>query len=541
MPAKGCYLAQLTDYLNPESLQQLQDAFTTVAQMPIRICDASGAPLTIVSVPIGATDDDAASDKPVRGMEIDQAGSPIMVDNHVIGRIKLESPEGERLQKSVYPRHLRLIGLVTGVVARLCQRERQLRTRVEELATRYRLTGEFTGQRDLQSLLDLVGSTVVDIMHAKACSIRMLSEDGSEMLLKAGAGLSPEYLDKGPVRLSDSKIDAEALSTGEAIYIENVETDPRFLYPVEAAAEGIVSGLCAPMMYKGKGEGAIRVYMGHPHTFGWFEMSMLKSIAAEAAAAIVNARLHEEAIHSANMQRALRLAGEVQRRMIPSEPPAVNGLDIAAIYVPCFELGGDFYDFLDLPEDNLGLVVCDVVGKGVRASLLTASIRASLRAHASNVYEMSQVLQNVNRDLCADTYTSDFATLFYCVINTATRTLTYSNAGHMPPLLVRDGQAIPLDVGGPVLGIDTSLTWPKDVVQLQEGDYIFAYTDGLHEAMNFDDDPFGQVRVRDAVLAACADSCDAKGLAKHVLWEMRRFAGLQKRPDDLTLVAVKVL
>ena len=154
--------------------------------------------------------------------------------------------------------------------------------------------------------------------------------------------------------------------------------------------------------------------MAHRHL--QFEVSLLQAIAAQAAAAIVNARLDEEAARAWTMRRQLRLAGEVQRQMIPANPPQIDGLDIAATYVPCFELAGDFYDFIDLPPDNTGIAVCDVVGKGVRASLLMASIRATLRAHAAYLYSMSEIVGNVNRSLCADTQIGDFATMFYGVI-----------------------------------------------------------------------------------------------------------------------------
>jgi sigma-B regulation protein RsbU (phosphoserine phosphatase) len=478
-------------------------------------------------------------DEPVAGTVRADATAPVMVDGEVICSIRLDSSDSG--EDAVSGRHLRLIGLMTGVITRLCQREKQLRTRVDELATLYRLTAEFTSQRDLQSLLDLVARTVVTTMHAKACSIRMLNEDGSELVMKAVANLSPEYLGKGPVPLVRSEIDQQAISTGEPVYIADMAKDSRVLYRDEAQREGLVSGLCAPMIYRGHAEGAIRVYLSEKRDFDWFEVSLIKAIASEAAVAIVNAKLYREALDSANVRRQLRLAGEVQRRMIPSSAPEIEGLDIAAIYVPCFDLAGDFYDFIDLPKGNVGMAVCDVVGKGVRASLLTAAIRASLRAHATNIYDMAEVLRRVNHDLCADTLSSDFATLFYAVIDTRSKQLTYSNAGHIPPLLLRDGKASSLSAGGGVLGIDTALAWGKKVIQLRSGDFILVHTDGLHEATNFADEPFGLERVEHAAVAAAADGQTAEGLAKAVLWEMRRFTGLQTRSDDLTLICLKVL
>jgi len=249
--------------------------------------------------------------------------------------------------------------------------------------------------------------------------------------------------------------------------------------------------------------------------------------------------LYAEAIRGAKIQRQLRLAGAVQRRMIPESPPDIAQLDIAAEYVPCFELAGDFYDFIELGPDNLGVAVCDVAGKGVRASLLTASIRASLRAHASYVYELSDVIAHVNRDLCADTEAGDFATLFYGVIGIHSGLFTYVNAGHMPALLVRGAQCSELDTPGGILGLDVGTRWRHGSIRLERGDVLMCYSDGLSDAMNFNDESFGRQRVVSALLNAVSGHHEAQIIAQHVLWEMRRFAGLQTRFDDLTIVIVK--
>jgi sigma-B regulation protein RsbU (phosphoserine phosphatase) len=517
----------LRDYIDPERLQQLQDMTFAVAQAPVRICAPDGAPLT--------QDSSAAADDGLAG-PTDEV--PVTVEGELIGKIRFSATS----PKSGADGKIRQVCQWTAaVLVSQCQRGEEHASRVEELATLYRITAEFTGPRSLQGVLDLVARTVVEVLKAKACSIRLLNAERSELVIKAVANLSPQYLDKGPILLSDSKIDQEVISQLKTVYIADERSDPRVLYPAEARSEGIVSALCAPMVFKGRAEGVIRVYTAQPHQFDWFEISLLQAIAGQAAAAIVNARLHEEAVHTANIRRQLRLAAEVQRRMIPSRPPDLPGLEIGALYVPSFELGGDFYDFIQLPQDNWGISVCDVVGKGVRASLLMASIRASLRAHALNVYQMLEVLTKVNRDLCADTLLGDFATLFYGVLDSRARRLTYSNAGHVPPVLFRSGTCTLLGSTGTVLGIDSAGRWSYQVLPLQAGDVVLIYTDGLTEALNFNDEAFGMDRVQQAAMEAIGEGRSAQGILRHVLWTMRRFAGLQSRLDDLTLIAVKAL
>ncbi len=536
-------MTTLSDYLDEKTLRQFQDAFSAVAATQVRICGADGEPLL--------DDTGVPGDAPAALGRLDGAGqgpgssvAAVCVDGREIGCVRLESASLTAPEPDVADdRHWRqrVLLLAAGVLAQVCERQEQLDRRIDQLTTLYRLTSEFTGQRDLQSVLDTVAATVVSVLDAKGCSIRLLNEDRTELVVKAVAGLSPEYLLKGPILISHSRIDQEALATGEPVYVADEQSDDRVLYPAEAAREGIVSALCAPMVFKGEPEGVLHVYTAERHVFDSVEVSLLKSIAAQAAAAIVNSRLNQEAVRSATMKRELELAAEVQRRMIPSSPPAIEGFEIEPVYVPSYELSGDFYDFIDLPPDNLGLAICDVAGKGMRASLLMSAVRASLRAHAVNVYDMVDVLRKVNRDMCSATLISDFASMFYAVLDFRTRRLTYANAGHPPPILVRRGELCHLHTGGGVLGVDTSLSYRQEWFTLESGDVLLAYTDGLTEAMNFDDEIFGRERVDEAVLEAWRQGHSAQGIAKHVLWCMRRFVGLQTRFDDLTMLAIKVL
>jgi len=525
-------MAKLTDYLDPNAIAEIEESFRAATGQAVRICQPDGRAL-IEGEPLPAPTD------PNRTKPEEQDEAPVVVNGETIAVIRL-GPQ-DRPAARMHTANGPMIRLMADQVGRLCRQQDQLQTRVGELAGLYRLTAQFAVQKDLQALLDLVADTVVQTLKAKGCTIRLLSDNRRDLAIKAVANLSPVYLDKGSIRLADSQIDREVLDSLQCVYVADERTDPRVLYPAEARREGIVSALCAPLVYHGRPEGVLHVYTGEPHEFDWFEVSLLQAIAVHAAAAIVNARLSEQAVQGAETKRYIRLAGIVQRRMIPAQPPHLGEFDIGAVYVPCFELGGDFYDFIDLPEENLALAVCDVVGKGVRASLLMASIRASLRAHATEVYDMSEVLAKVNRTLCADSAGSDFATLFYAVLDRRLHRITYATAGHIPPLLFRDGQPRRLSTGGGVLGVNEFARWEHDWLTWRSGDVLLAYTDGLSEAMNFDDEVFGHPRVQAAGADAIERGCDAKGIVKHVLWEMRRFAGLHTRFDDLTIVAIKVL
>ncbi|KKK79549.1 hypothetical protein LCGC14_2832380, partial [marine sediment metagenome] len=381
-------MADLRDYLGREALRQLAAMFSDAAQRPVRISSADGEPI--------------AGDGPASAAGAEM--KVLLADRH-IGTVSMVDESGP-----ADPHSIRLLGLMRDMLGRLCQQAGQLHDRVEELAAMYRLTEVFTGRTDLQEVHQLAADTMVEATGADACSIRVFDESRTELLRVAASGLSSQYITKGRLLLSDSRIDREVLATGGCVYIADQRTDPRVLYKADARQEGIVSALCAPMTYMGRIEGIVRVYTRRPHEFDWFETSLIQGVAAQSASAIVNARLYNEAMLAERMRRHLRMAGEVQRRMIPPQPPEVAGLDIAAVYVPCYELGGDFYDFLELPEGNLGVCVADVVGKGVRASLLMASARSSLRAHAAHLYELSAIVSAVSDDMWRQSRESDFLT-----------------------------------------------------------------------------------------------------------------------------------
>ncbi|HSV13436.1 MAG TPA: PP2C family protein-serine/threonine phosphatase [Tepidisphaeraceae bacterium] len=231
------------------------------------------------------------------------------------------------------------------------------------------------------------------------------------------------------------------------------------------------------------------------------------------------------------------MAADVQQRMIPQEPPKVPGIDLAAVYVPCFELGGDFYDFIPLQGDNTGLAVADVAGKGVPASLIMASVRAALRAHVDNVYYLYEVIRRINVMVYRDTKPSEFVTLFYGVLDARSKRFTYCNAGHPPGLLLREGKVIELASDNMVLGVDPNEEYKQSIIDLKSGDILLLYTDGLPDAMNFKQETFGRQRLAEAFKKGGET---AEIVSQNILWELRKFVGMSKRTDDVTMIVARV-
>jgi len=471
---------------------------------------------------------------PIPAALLEQVASAIAVDP---GALQASARDLPLWSESESARARTLAILLVELLGAFYTQDTDLQRRIAELSAVYNISSLVTGVLDLQEVLDKIAELVCTVMKVKACSIRLLDEATGHLAIKAVHNLSEEYLNKGPVTVDRNPIDAAAVA-GELVHIADAPSDPRTSYPQQARKEGIVSGLVSGMIYRGKPVGVLRVYTGEPYVFSPFEESLLQAVASQAAAAIVNARLFAEALEAERYQRQLDYAGEVQRRMIPSAPPCCKQVEIGAVYRPTFQVGGDFYDFIVLPKENLGIAIADVSGKGVPASLLMASVRSALRVNAYHTYDIDRILSEVNQLLCHDTTIGEFATVFYGVIAPSQHRLTYCNAGHDPPMLLRGGQVQYLQTGGMVLGVDPNATFDRGILDLQSGDVLLLYTDGAAEALNFTDEPFGRQRLADS-FRRYADQPPQR-IAENILWDIRRFRGLADRTDDLTLVVLKI-
>jgi len=293
------------------------------------------------------------------------------------------------------------------------------------------------------------------------------------------------------------------------------------------------------MAFRGETVGVLRAYTGKRHVFSDTETALLRSFASQAASAIISGRLHQEHLESERMQRQIEAAGHIQRRMMPGAPPQRTGLAFGCVYDPTLQVGGDFYDFIELQDGGLGICIADVVGKGIPAALMMASVRSALRAHVKCAETIEDLMAEVNRHMCRDTLVSEFATLFFGVLDSTGRHFTYCNAGHPPPLMLHGGTRRELNAGGLVIGVDEHAVYQTETVSLETGDIIVMVTDGVTEAMSFHDEEYGRKRLIASIEKR--QSLDAGAMASQVLWDVRRFVGLADQSDDITIVVFKAV
>jgi sigma-B regulation protein RsbU (phosphoserine phosphatase) len=271
------------------------------------------------------------------------------------------------------------------------------------------------------------------------------------------------------------------------------------------------------------------------------DVRLLRLIANQAAIAIEKARLHEEEAQHRVLEKELALARQIQLSLLPRTCPSVPGWECAALYEAAQIVAGDFYDVFELPgrAGRLGLVIADVVGKGVSAALFMALSRTMIRTAALSNRRPAKALTRANQLILNDSHSDLFVTTFYAIVDTQTGALTYANAGHNRPLWLQasTGQIHELAAEGIVLGIFDEIVLEERQIQTAPGDIILLYTDGVTEAMNSDRQQFGPGRLAE-VLAAQAGST-AQGLIEAVVGAVRDFAGNNVYADDLTLLVLK--
>lgn len=543
----------ITDFLTDGSLIGLCQELSRLAGVEVRLRDAQGR--RVVRSREGGRAWRVLEDPPPE--PADELVIPIALGAQVIGSLCIDAaaardpgptPEHPGLEQTL--RHL------ASAVGELCQHESDLRHRVKELDAVYRLTSLLVRVTDADTILRLTLDLALEALELDAGSVVMLPEDADgvttdneeDLVLKASVNLSRAWLEC-PMPLSRHRLFDRLALNGEVVVSPDIASDDRVLIADRAAAEGLAAAINAGLIYQGKRLGVIRLYSRRPRQFSDAERRLLRSLAQQAAVAVEQARLTRLEAEDARLQRQLELAADVQRRMLPRSVPASPGLDAAARYLPSAELGGDFYDFIEL-GGHLGIAVGDVVGKGIAAALLMSAVRASLRAFAQDVYDLDEVLSRVNQAVCRDTRDDEFATIWYGVIDPRTLRLTYCSAGHDPPLIVRatpgtDPSHTRIDelgVGGMAVGIDPAQRYERGMYDLRPGDVLLAFTDGLPDAMSFSGEKFGRARIRNAVLAFLAANPGAgpAQILDHLFWEIRRFTGLAYRPDDQTAVALRV-
>lgn len=291
--------------------------------------------------------------------------------------------------------------------------------------------------------------------------------------------------------------------------------------------------------------------LAHPErgAFSPPDSESLKNIAAQLALVIENSRLLDRVVQHKRVEQELALAARVQRNLLPSEPPATAGIEAVAFCQPAREVGGDYYDFVVLEDGTLAFAIGDVAGKGISAAMLMAAVQASLRSqlieYDATRRAPARMLAAMNRLLSRNSAPEQFVTFFAGFVSADRRRFVYVNAGHNAPLLFHrnNGKAsierpVPLDRGGPVLGVLRDVAYEEGSLELRHDDLLVAYTDGLSEAMNTADEEFTEEQLIQVV--ATNPDWSAAAMASSIQASVRRWSAGAPQHDDITCVVLRV-
>ena len=388
----------------------------------------------------------------------------------------------------------------------------------------------------LNETLEQIVSLVFEAVPADRCVI-MMRDEGSEELRVAVARLRDRVGEVGEIRVSRNVLD-EVVIRGKSVLTSDAQHDPRFASGT-MVLQGVRAVLAVPLGVSEKVFGII--YADSPIAEGRFtedHLKVLTTLASVAAIRVENARLVEARLERERLERELALASEIQQRFQPTAPPHIAGYELQGISFPCYEIGGDYYDFIEREDGRLVIALGDVSGKGTAAALLMSSLHAAIHAQSASHDSLVATISAVNRYLADNIPANRFVTLFYAELDPESGSMAFLNAGHNPPLIVHAaGTVEQLASGGLPLGIKPDAEYREGRTQLQPGDVLVIYSDGVTEAVSPTGEEFGPTRLYEVVSRNVEAS--AAGIRDRIESSLTKFAQGTSAADDITLVIVK--
>jgi len=463
-------------------------------------------------------------------------------EQRVVGVLTIESAEPDYFTTD----HERILGVLSNQLAVALEHARlydELRERTREMRTLIEIGHEITAILDLDRLLDTIAPLLRRVIPFDFLMVGLVDEEQQEFVW---------YVEDGYGTHANPQVNRSRLSVGivgravrerRTFMVDDVSKDPdydTFPAPLDPPPR---SELAVPLIYEDRPVGVIALESRRLRAFNESQARLLENIANHLSIALVNARLHAEHVERERLlEHEVLLARDVQRAMIPEKMPPMKGFEIAARLEPALNLSGDFYDYVRVADNRLGLMIGDVAGKGIRAAMGMAAARSILRSVARRGHGPGRILRDANLRIHRDLGRQLLVTLVYGMLDTDTRTLQYCNAGHNAPILIRaSGKWRPLKAGGLLLGVFDKQNYKTEAITLERGDLLFFYTDGLVEAHTPSPErlEFGEQRLLQLLLDN--RHLRAGALADTVLRHVNEFTGTAHQHDDVTLLVIRAL
>jgi sigma-B regulation protein RsbU (phosphoserine phosphatase) len=421
--------------------------------------------------------------------------------------------------------------------------ERESLTLADKLRMLLEITRKISRSLDLEEVLAQVMDTLDELLPYDAAGIYIIrrdphvSEGGTSALVfhaEAVRGYDIEEMMELRLKLGEGLIGWVA-QTGEAVAVSDVGSDARYYNARKETRSEVV----APIISNDSVIGVFDLESDSLNAYTEDDKQLLMLLASQVAIIVEKAMLHEQLVEKKRLEAQLEVARQVQLALLPERDPEVDGFDISAYNFSTEEVSGDYYDFVKPYEDQLGLVIADVSGKGVPASLLMAFLRASLRAAIHTGYAPNVAMAKVNYLLWESIDPHQFVTCFYGMLDATNRTLAFVNAGHNPLLILNPDGPRFIERGGLPLGLFKDTRYDEYYLPIDSGQILVLYTDGATEALSPEGQEYGRSRLVDAVRRS--RDLRARQMIDYIYNDIFDWTGGRGSGDDVTFVVIKAL
>ena len=410
---------------------------------------------------------------------------------------------------------------------------------VDKLRMLLDITKTISRSLDLEEVLNLVMDTLGSLIPYDAAGIYLIEfspEDKSPYIFKSrtirGYQISFDLIEPR-LKMGEGFLGTVAQS-GKAIISPDVSKDPRYF----AARDLTRSEMIAPIISNDRVIGVFDLESDYTDAYSEDDLAILQLLTSQVAIIIEKVRLHEQVVEKKRIQAQLEIARKVQLELLPAADPVIENFDVSAYIFPAEEVSGDYYDWVRIFDDQIGIVVADAVGKGIPAALLMAFLRASLRSGIQIGYAPHIAFSKVSNLLRDSIDDNQFITAIYGILDSTNKTFVFSNAGHNPPLLIKpDGEYRFVEYGDMPLGMFNDIHYHQHFIRFEEGQVMVIYTDGITEAANPNDEEYGNDRFAKRVLDGI--HLPANQLIDHIRKGVADFTERKFLDDDGTLFIVK--
>jgi len=411
---------------------------------------------------------------------------------------------------------------------------RRAKKKTLEMETLLEVEKSLSSTLNLNQLLELILDSLHKVVKYDAVVIFLIDKKKQEIEHIKARGFDPALEPDLKLKIGQGMA-GWAAKTQKSLIVPDVKQDQRY---IEARVE-TKSAMVVPILSQNRIIGVFSLESDKLNAYGEDDLELLEAFASLAAISLERARQHEEILEKRKLEEELSIAKRIQQTFLPREKPQLSGFDISGINIPSEEVGGDYYDFIPIIENQIGIAIGDVSGKGIPAALIMASFRASLIAEIRNNYAIRSIMFKVNNLLFESTDPDIYVTALYGVLDTKNRIFTFTNGGHNAPILRHaNGEMEYLTEGGIALGMFKNSKYKERPLKLNAGDVITFYTDGVTEAKNEKDEEFGTKRLKKVINDS--HQLSAAQIQENIYKAIKEFRGDLPAGDDLTMVVVKV-